>query len=194
MNRALIVVDVQQSFLERPNWAAVSNPSIVKQVGRLVDGARAADDLVVWVLHAEPGTGTVFDPERGHVRLMEGLAPRDGEPIVTKTSINAFTTTNLQQILTTLGIHELIICGIQTEQCCETTTRVASDLGFDVTFVTEATATFPIAHRHTPPDRSFEEVLADPRTLSTDDIITRTEYALAGRFATIRTVDEVLAG
>lgn len=192
MNRALIVIDVQQSFFERPNWSAVSNPDIVKQVGRLVDAARAAGDLVVWVLHAEPGTDTVFDPDRGHVRLMDGLVPRDGEPVITKTSINAFTTTNLQQILTTLGIRELTICGIQTEQCCETTTRVASDLGFDVTFVTDATATFPIAHRDAPADRTLEEILADPRTLSTDDIITRTEYALAGRFATIRTVDEVV--
>lgn len=192
MNRALIVIDVQQSFFERPNWSAVSNPDIVKQVGRLVDAARAAGDLVVWVLHAEPGTDTVFDPDRGHVRLMDGLVPRDGEPVITKTSINAFTTTNLQQILTTLGIRELTICGIQTEQCCETSTRVASDLGFDVTFVTDATATFPIAHRDAPADRTLEEILADPRTLSTDDIITRTEYALAGRFATIRTVDEVV--
>lgn len=192
MNRALIVIDVQQSFFERPNWSAVSNPDIVKQVGRLVDAARAAGDLVVWVLHAEPGTDTVFDPDRGHVRLMDGLVPRDGEPVITKTSINAFTTTNLQQVLTTLGIRELTICGIQTEQCCETTTRVASDLGFDVTFVTDATATFPIAHRDAPADRTLEEILADPRTLSTDDIITRTEYALAGRFATIRTVDEVV--
>ncbi|HSI94077.1 MAG TPA: isochorismatase family protein [Jiangellaceae bacterium] len=192
MNRALIVIDVQQSFFERPNWSAVSNPDIVKQVGRLVDAARAAGDLVVWVLHAEPGTDTVFDPDRGHVRLMDGLVPRDGEPVITKTSINAFTTTNLQQILTTLGIRELTICGIQTEQCCETTTRVASDLGFDVTFVTDSTATFPIAHRDAPADRTLEEILADPRTLSTDDIITRTEYALAGRFATIRTVDEVV--
>jgi nicotinamidase-related amidase len=192
MNRALIVIDVQQSFFERPNWSAVSNPDIVKQVGRLVDAARAAGDLVVWVLHAEPGTETVFDPDRGHVRLMDGLVPRNGEPVITKTSINAFTTTNLQQVLTTLGIRELTICGIQTEQCCETTTRVASDLGFDVTFVTDATATFPIAHRDAPADRTLEEILADPRTLSTDDIITRTEYALAGRFATIRTVDEVV--
>jgi nicotinamidase-related amidase len=192
MNRALIVIDVQQSFLERPNWTAVSNPDVVKQVGRLVDAARAAGDLVVWVLHAEPGTDTVFDPARGYVRLMGGLEPHEGEPVVTKTSINAFTTTNLQQVLTTLGIRELTICGIQTEQCCETTTRVASDLGFDVRFVTDATATFPIPHRDAPADRTLDEILADPTTLPTEDIIARTEYALAGRFATIRTVAEVV--
>ncbi|MFW6090552.1 MAG: cysteine hydrolase family protein [Actinomycetota bacterium] len=193
MDRALLIVDLQRSFEQRPNWPAISNPGVIGQVQRLLEAARAAGDLVVWVLHSEPGTGNVFDPARGYVALLDGLTPRAGEPVITKTSINAFTTTNLQQLLTTRGIRELVICGIQTEQCCETTARVASDLGFDVTFVTDATATFPIAHRDAPADRSLDEVLADPATLSTDEVIRRTEYALAGRFAAIKSVDELTA-
>lgn len=194
MNRALLIIDLQRSFEERPNWSAVSNPGIVSRVHRLLDASRAAGDLVVWILHSEPGNGTVFDPARGLVTLLDGPTPRDGEPVITKTSINAFTTTNLQQTLTTRGIRELVICGLQTEQCCETTARVASDLGFDVTFVTDATATFPIPHRDAPTGRSIDQVLADPATLSTDEIITRTEYALAGRFATVRSIDELAPG
>jgi nicotinamidase-related amidase len=193
MNRALIVVDVQESFRQRAMWEHNSNPRLVDQVNRLLDASRAANDLVVWVLHAEPGTGTVFDPASGFVRLMDGLVPRDGEPLITKTAHNAFTTTNLQQLLTTHGVRELLISGIRTEQCCETTARVGSDLGFDVTFVTDATATTPIEHRDAPPGRDIEEILADPRTLCTDDVIARTEYVLAGRFAVIRSVAE-LAG
>ena len=191
MHRALVVIDVQESFRQRPSWAAVSNPDIVADVQRLVDASRASGDLVVWVLHTEPGTGTPFDPVTGHVRLMDGLIAATVEPIVPKTSVNAFTTTNLQQVLTTHGVRGLVICGIQTEQCCETTTRIASDLGYDVTFVTEATATFPIAQRDAPRDRPYDEVLADPRTLGTAAIVERTEYALAGRFARIGTLDEV---
>jgi nicotinamidase-related amidase len=191
MSRALIVIDVQESFRQQPRWAATSNPGIAGTVNRLADQARSRGDLVVWVLHAEPGTGTVFDPASGHVRLMDGLIQAPGEPLITKTSHNAFTTTNLQQLLTTRGIRDLVICGIRTEQCCETTARVASDLGFDVTFVIDATATAPIEHRDAPADRTVAEILADPRTLSTDDILTRTEYALAGRFATISTVAEL---
>jgi len=191
MKRALVVIDVQDSFRQRPSWSACSSSDIVERVRRLVVAARAEGDLVVWVLHAEPGTGTPFDPVTGHVRLMPGLDAADGEPVIVKTSINAFTTTNLQQLLTTRGIRELVICGIQTEQCCETTTRVAADLGHDVVFVTEATATFPIPHRDAPRDRPYDEVLADPRTLGTAAVIERTEYALAGRFATIATLDEI---
>ncbi len=191
MSSALIVIDVQESFRQQPQWAAISNPGIVSQVSRLVQAARASGDLVVWVLHAEAGSGTEFDPASGHVRLIDGLAARDGEPVVVKTSHNAFTTTNLQQMLTSRGIGEVVICGIRTEQCCETTARVASDFGFGVTFVTDATATSPIGHWDAPPGRSMDEILADPRTLQVDDILARTEYALAGRFATIAAVSDL---
>jgi nicotinamidase-related amidase len=150
MNRAVIVIDVQESFRQRPLWQAVSTPDIVDRVNRLVSAARVQGDLVVWVLHTEPGSETPFDPASGHVRLMDGLAPAEGEPVVRKTSVNAFTTTNLGQLLTLRGIRELVVCGIQTEQCCETTTRVASDLGYEVTFAIDATATFPIQHRDAP--------------------------------------------
>jgi nicotinamidase-related amidase len=194
MTNALVVIDVQESFRRRPTWQVVSNPDIAADVQRLVDAARAAGDLVVWVLHGEPGTGGVFDPAQGHVRLMDGLVPLDGEPILTKTSRNAFTTTNLAQLLTERGIRHLIVCGIQTEQCCETTARVANDLGYEVTFVTDATATFPIPHRDAPAGRSVGDLVADPRTLTADDVIARTEYALAGRFATIRSVAELTKG
>ncbi|MEU4825007.1 isochorismatase family protein [Actinomadura sp. NPDC023710] len=191
MNRALLVIDVQESFRRRPNWEAVSAPDIAARAARLAAAARAAGDLVVWILHAEPGSGGAFDPALGHVRLMDGLAPEAGEPVMTKTSRNAFTTTGLQQLLTERGVGEVAVCGIQTEQCCETTARLAADLGYRVTFVTDATATFPIEHRDAPPGRALAEILADPATLPTDQIIARTEYALAGRFAAIASLDDL---
>jgi nicotinamidase-related amidase len=176
MNRALLVIDVQESFRARPEWDAIDNPEIAKQVARLVDAARRDDDLVVWVLHSEPGSDTVFDPANGSVRLFGELTPEQDDPIVVKTSINAFTTTNLQQQLVQRGVRELAVCGIRTEQCCETTARVASDLGFDVTFVTDATTTSGIDG------------------LSAEEIIRRTERVLEARgFARIATTDEVVA-
>jgi nicotinamidase-related amidase len=176
MNRALIVVDVQESFRARPQWADTLNPTVAEPVNRLVDLARAAGDLVVWVLHTEPGSGNPFDPESGHVRLFEELSdPGPGEPVLHKTSHNAFTTTNLQQILTTHGVSELRICGIRAEQCVETTTRVGSDLGYAVTFVSDATSTDPLGR------------------FSAADILERTEAVLRDRFARIATVAELEA-
>jgi nicotinamidase-related amidase len=194
MRTALVVVDVQESFRQRASWGTVSDPDVADKVDRLVRAARDRGDLVIWVLHAEPGTGNVFDPARGYVRLIEGLVdPADHEPVLVKTVHNAFTTTDLQARLDEQGIRHVVVCGIRTEQCCETTARLASDLGYDVTFVVDATATMPIEHPDAPVGRTVAEILADPRTLSTDAVIERTVYALAGRFATVRTVQEVTA-
>jgi nicotinamidase-related amidase len=190
-NTALIVIDVQESFRQREGWQAASDPHVADKVAVLAEHARLHGQQVIWVLHAAPGSGTVFDPALGHVRLIDGLVPAAGEPVLTKTAHNAFTTTDLQQILTERGIRALVVCGIRTEQCVETTARLASDLGYDVTFVTDATATEPIAHRDAPADRPLAEVLADPRTLLPAEIIARTEYALAGRFANVTTVKEL---
>jgi nicotinamidase-related amidase len=192
MKRALVVIDIQESFRQRPIWSAISDPEIAKQAARLVEAFRARGDIVVWVLHAEPGSGGVFDPVKGFVRLMDGLSALPDEPVVYKTSHNAFTTTNLQQLLTVHGVDSLVLCGIRTEQCVETTARIGSDLGYDVTVAIDATATNPIEHRDAPPGRSVDEILADPRTLPALDVIARTEYALAGRFAKISTVEELV--
>ncbi|ARF73080.1 cysteine hydrolase [Kitasatospora albolonga] len=193
MSRALIVIDVQESFRAGPLWETLSDPKIAEPVGRLVRLFRQAGDHVVWVLHSEPGTGDVFDPALGHVRLLDELERAEGEPLIHKTSHNAFTTTNLQQLLTERGVRDLTLCGIRTEQCVETTARVGSDFGYRVTVAIDATATNPIPHRDAPADLSAAELLADPRTLSAEEAIRRTEYALAGRFATIATVEELEA-
>ncbi len=192
MSRALIVIDVQESFRARPMWQTLDNPSLIDNVQRLVAAARSAGDRVVWVLHAEPGEGGVFDPANGYVRIVDELRPEGDEPTIVKTSHNAFTTTNLQQLLTAAGVHSLTVCGLRTEQCVETTARVGSDLGFEVTFVTDATGTFPIPHWDAPAEQTVAELLADPRTLAAADVVARTEYALAGRFATVRSTDEYL--
>jgi len=187
MNRALLVVDIQESFHQDPLWQAISNPAIAKDASRLVDLARAQGDQVIWILHAEPGTDSVFDPASGLVKFMDPLAPDPGEAVLTKTSINAFTTTNLQQLLVRHGIGELAICGIRTEQCCETTARIASDLGYQVTFILDVTATHPIKHPDAPAGMSVPELLSHPGTLPASAVIERTAYALAGRFATVTT-------
>jgi nicotinamidase-related amidase len=194
MSRALIVIDVQESFRQREAWRTTDNPDLTDDVNALVHAARADGDLVVWMLHSEPGTGGVFDPASGHVRLMPELDRRDDEPLLVKTSVNAFTTTNLAQLLTQRGVRELRVCGIRAEQCVETTTRVGYDLGYEMTFVVDATASFATPHPDASADRSLDETLADPATKSAAEIVAHTAFILAARgFATVATVAE-LAG
>ncbi|MCR2785937.1 MULTISPECIES: isochorismatase family protein [unclassified Microbacterium] len=177
---ALLVIDAQESFRQRPDdWAATANPLLLANIARLVDHARAAGDIVAWVTHSEPGTGGVFDPSSGFVRVFAELDPRDDEIQVTKTTVNAFTSTDLQHQLTARGVRRVVICGIRTEQCCETTARVAGDLGFDVEFVTDATTTSAIG--------------AGPGygAVSGEELMRRTESVLGARgFATIVTTAE----
>lgn len=147
---------------------------MLENIARLVEHARSIGDPVVWITHSEPGTGGVFDPALGFVQVIPVLGPRDDEAAITKTTINSFTSTDLQERLQGAGIRRVVICGIRTEQCCETTARVAADLGFEVEFVTDATTTSAIpAHG----------ALA---AVSGADIMGRTESILSARgFATI---------
>ncbi|WP_454117798.1 isochorismatase family protein [Microbacterium lacticum] len=179
----LLVIDAQESFRQRKDdWARTANPAVLANIARLVDGARRAGDDVVWVTHAEPDTGGVFDPASGFVRVVDELDPRPTETQLTKTSINAFTTTRLQQHLTAVGVRRLVICGIRTEQCCETTARVAADLGYDVEFVLDATTTTAIAAGD-----GYE-------AMSGEHLMGRTASILGGRgFASITTTERVLA-
>ena len=100
------------------------------------------------------------------------------DEVFKKSVHNALTDSGLLAFLHERGITHLTISGIRTEQCCETTTRVASDLGFTVNFVTEATLTFQMTH-------------ADGTVFSAEDIKKRTELVLDGRFAQIKTVAQM---
>jgi nicotinamidase-related amidase len=174
-NTALLVIDIQDSFKYSPaRWSTRNNPRFEANVTELLGTFREAGAPIIFVLHNDSDPG--FRPGDPEVRLMDFLGREESEPLIVKNTRNAFTSTDLQQRLDTLGVRKVAVIGISTEQCCETTTRVAADLGYDVDFVTEATATFPIG------------------TLSTDAIVERTEAVLRGRFARIATVSDVKEG
>ena len=170
---ALLVIDIQDSFKLGPRWERRSNPGFESNVDRLVQSWRAAGLPVIFFLHTDPDPG--FERDSPLVKVMDFLSPRENEPVILKDTRNAFTSTDLQKRLDEKGVKRVVITGISTEQCCETTTRVAADLGYDVDFVTEATATFPIQ-------------LEDGSELSTDEIVRRTEAVLRNRFARIARV------
>ncbi|MDF2507702.1 MAG: cysteine hydrolase [Microbacterium sp.] len=177
---ALLVIDAQESFRQRTDdWAATANPAVLDNIALLVAHAREVGDPVVWITHSEPGTGGVFDPTNGFVRVIEEFEPRESEDALTKTTVNAFGSTDLEQRLQRAGIRRVVVCGIRTEQCCETTARIAADLGFEVEFVTDATTTSAI-----PAHGALTAV-------SGHDIMRRTESILAARgFATVTSTRE----
>ena len=175
---ALLVIDVQDSFMAGPRWQRRNNPAFEMNVQSLIEGFRAKQLPVIFFLDSDDTEH--FEPSSPLFKLMDFIHPQKGEPVLIKTSRNAFTTTNLDYLLRRSDVKRVVVTGIKTEQCCETTTRIASDLGYEVDFVSEATLTFPIPH----PEIDEE--------LSADEVVRRTEYALRDRFARINTVAGLL--
>ena len=174
---ALLVIDAQDSFKIGQRWERRSNRDFETNVARLISAYRAAGLPVIYFLHTDDDPG--FETTSKHYKLMDFIHPQPNEPILHKNTRNVFTSTRLSELLLELGVRRLVITGIQMEQCCETSARVAADLGYAVDFVIDGTMTFPIQNR----DNAQE--------LGVDAIRERTEYVLRGRFATIATVAEL---
>jgi nicotinamidase-related amidase len=186
MKQALIVIDVQESFRRRPYFRDEELPRFLRNVQSLIDRCAARGIALLQVFHQEPGDDPAnpFSAASGCVRAMPELSLR-AEAVFYKQVHSAMfgrngDGTTLEAWLREHGIGELLISGIRTEQCCETTTRHASDLGFSVRYVSDATLTFPMQTR-------------SGREVSAQEIRERTELVLDGRFARIVSTAEALA-
>jgi len=176
---ALLLIDIQESFKTGPRWERRGNRKFEESVSLLLEHWRAADLPRFFILHTDPDPGfRKGDPE---FRLMDFMQRRPDEPLLIKNTRNACTSTDLQSRLDRLGIRKIVATGIQMEQCVETTTRVAADLGYEVDFVLDATQTFPILNRAT-----GEEI-------STAALIERTTYVLRDRFARIVSAQQLVS-
>ena len=177
-NRALLLIDIQDSF-KNEKWARRGNLAFEENVQILLDAWREAELPLFFILHTDSDSGfRQGDPE---FKLMEFMQRREDEPLLIKNTRNSFTSTDLEKRLREMGIERLVMTGIQMEQCVETTTRLAADLGFEVDFVLDATQTFPIKNKVT-----GEEI-------STLALIERTTYVLRDRFARIVSARDVVA-
>lgn len=182
---ALLVIDVQESFRARPYFQATELPAFIARTQALIDRCRERAIPVLQVFHQEPQaqSGNPFHPASGLVRAMPELRLK-ADAVFYKEVHSALFAKNedgvtLENWLRFHGVKTLIVTGIRTEQCCETTTRHAFDSGFEVRFASDATLTFPM------------ERLG--KTFSPADIRERTELVLDGRFATIVSAEDALA-
>jgi nicotinamidase-related amidase len=177
MQTALIVIDVQESFRHRPYFSPRDVPEYLAAQNALVERAQQRGIPIVRVFHVEPGAGNPFSMASGYVRPLEGLTDFQETATFHKRRHSALIGSGLDVWLTENGVREIVVSGIRTEQCCETTTRHASDLGYRVRYVPEATLTFDME-------------LTDGSRLTASEIKQRTAAVLEGRFATICTVEE----
>ncbi|WP_179039466.1 isochorismatase family protein [Rhizobium leguminosarum] len=174
----LLVIDAQESFRHRDYWDENLASAYIDRQQALIDGAQADGIPIIQIFHVDE-TGP-FSEASGFVST---LAPLRIAPKATfrKNRHSALVGSGLDVWLTENGVRRILVSGIRTEQCCETTTRHASDLGYQVDYVGEATLTFPMTD-------------AAGRTWSAKEIRDRTELVLSGRFARIASVEQALAG
>jgi nicotinamidase-related amidase len=174
---ALLVIDAQQSFEHRPYWRPSETTAFIDRLQTLVDGAKARNLPVAQIFHvADAGP---FSLESGLVKTLAQLSIQP-DAVFHKHRHSALVGSGLSIWLTERGIRHLLVSGIRTEQCCETTTRHASDSGYRVDFVSEATLTF-----------AMTDGLG--RQWSADEIKARTELVLEGRFARVLSVQQSLS-
>ncbi len=87
-------------------------------------------------------TGFSVPPDSWDGRVIDQLAPGPDEILLPKTSSNVFHSTNIDYVLRNLGTKYLVISGIVTDQCIDGAVRSACDLGYLVTLITDACATY----------------------------------------------------
>lgn len=134
---ALINVDLQNCFVEGHPVSAPDGRVVLERINRLADTCRRAGILVVHTMHVG-----VFSSEAS--ALHRGLDVDASEVVLEKPRFGAFHRTGLESMLRERGIDTVIVSGIATNICCETTAREACVRDFRVFFLSDGTATHDI--------------------------------------------------
>src|SRR3954470_3436420 len=132
-NTALIVIDVQNGVVTGNH----ERDAVVANVGSLVEKARQEEIPVVWVQHSDGGLPKGSE-EWG---IVPELSPDDAEPRIEKSYGDAFEDTNLETVLSDLGVGRLVVAGAQTDMCIRSTLHGALARGYDATLVSDAHTT-----------------------------------------------------
>jgi ureidoacrylate peracid hydrolase len=100
-------------------------------------------------------------------KVLDAIAPQDDEIVLPKSSSSVFVSTHIDYILRNLGVKQLVMSGLVTDQCVESAVRDACDLGYLVTHVTDACLTYS-QERH---DNSLRTIKGYCRQVTTDALI-----------------------
>ncbi|MFE2932820.1 cysteine hydrolase family protein [Streptomyces sp. NPDC059278] len=150
-NAALIVVDVQEGFEDGAYWGPRNNPEADRNIAGLIDAWQSSERPVVFVRHDSPKpdsplrVGRPGNGLKGYVEERRGKG--DGPGLLLTKSVNSafYGTPDLKEWLDRSGIRQLVVAGIQTNMCVETTARMGGNLGYEVFVPLDATHTFDLA-------------------------------------------------
>lgn len=168
----LLVIDVQQGFRLSSYWGNDGNPAALSNIEKLVEHWRAKNLPIVVVKHNSKNPDSPLFPGADGNKL-EPFLDGPNETIIQKSVNSAFYgTPDLHLWLSKRNFRNLVICGITTNFCCETTTRMAGNLGYTTTFVLDATD-------------AFDQVDLAGNKIAATDVMRMTAANLNGEFATV---------
>ena len=154
---AVIVIDMQNCFVENSPFAAPGGREVLDRINKVVGHYRGKGSLIVFARHVlrsdhsnmrllgdvlPPVRDGVIDEDRPSAALHNKLDIRKGDIILSKPRFGAFLSTDLESILRARAIDTVVVGGIATNVCCDTTAREASMRDFKVLFLRDGTATF----------------------------------------------------
>ena len=183
MARALILIDIQQGF-DRPFWGARNNPDAETNAARLLKHWRTKGWPLFHVRHLSTTAGSPLMAGQSGAEFKPEVKPLAGEPVIEKNVNSAFIGTDLEAQLRAGGHTDLVICGLTTPHCVSTTSRMAANLGFDVTLAHDACASFT-----TNANMSWQ---TDAAPLSAEQIHNSAIAHLHGEFVNAQTTDSII--
>ncbi|OZF36740.1 cysteine hydrolase [Rhodococcus sp. 14-2496-1d] len=175
---ALIAIDVQAGFDDAEFWGPRDNPSCESNIAALLRLWRSRSWPVVFVRHDSDNPLSPLSPSSSGHTFKDVIEGSPDLLISKRVNSSFYGTPDLDAWLRAEGIDQVVICGITTNHCCETTARMAGNLGYDTYFVIDATHT-------------FDRVALDGTTVPAATLSAITATNLHDEFATVVTTDEL---
>jgi nicotinamidase-related amidase len=140
MKKALLVIDVQNGMFQEGN-VVHKGDRLLQNLKGLITQARSTETPVIYVQHNAPVGKPLEYGTRGW-EIHPGISPNNQDVVIQKTTPDSFFNTSLDEELKRQGIEQLVIVGIQTEACVDTTCRRAFSMKYKVTLVSDAHSTW----------------------------------------------------
>jgi nicotinamidase-related amidase len=180
MKRALLIIDIQNDYFSGGAMELVGSAEAGTKAGELLHAFRRHAAPVIHMQHVSirPGA-TFFLPNTKGVEMHQSVKPVHGEAVFQKHFPNSFRDTLLLEHLRERGIMQLVIAGMMTQMCVDSTTRAAADLGFQCLLARDACAT--------------KALTFGGATVSAENVQAAFLAALNGLFARVLSVEEICA-
>ena len=144
MKEALLIIDVQNDYFSGGANELVRPYEAEKRIQELIADSRANGRPIIYIMHFNPPDDSFFLEGTKGAEISERIRPEKEDKIIVKHYPNSFLETDLDAYLRNLQIDTLVICGMMTHMCVDTTVRAAMDYGYQVKLVADACATMDL--------------------------------------------------